>query len=785
MGKLYFYTIFHANLSFSCIPTDQYPVILDKCYWPVVDLISKGYKLGIEFSASTLETINSIDPHFVETIRELWMDGKCDVIGSSMTQSIFPLIPVDVNRVNLREGRKVYRNLLGEFPEIGFINEQTYSKAIPELFREIGYRALIMDWDNAAEYNDFPPDLRYKPALVKGTNGAVIPIIWNSSLNSYKFQRCIYDRLSIDDFLTSVMSHQHDEHDRALALYGTDWEIFDYRPGIQEIISGEINKIEKLLKKLTSRNNAQLINPSEVLGLLAPETEIEIESPECPIPCKNRDDYNVVRWAVSGRDNVHLNSQCYASYNKLKELEFFNGLAGNNNDLWSGLNEMWGSDLRTKTTEEKHYNGKMKLGQLSHKIDERLSAVYSHFTPQYDFILINPFAHDWNGEAVEITLSFEKGVKRGRIGVEIDGQLVVSQCEHRQLYRDGSIRQVKMTVCPFIEAGYAAQGRIVELGQEVEYKHHQYTGDRINIETDSVILTMSAKTGADIRELIYPGISSKSLAGYLPPVYYDHIGHSSDYYTGGIQLCDFFGKLYNDTVQTRIVVPDNPAVFPVRLPVSAEMDMGSGKVWKTFYVYRNKPRVDVLYRFYFADLTPIFFRLGITTLNPEAFDVNTLRFSTINGGKDIECFNPNGKIINHHHSVGAFTSARTCLGATEGWVDISDKDKGIAICTDKSLLYSVPMIEYQEIKKSYLMRVYNSISESDETGRIHWRGHMTARISYVGHANSADTVRNQLCNTVNSLICIPRDDAQKTSGTMRSAEQVLRVLNTEHTDCAV
>lgn len=779
MGKLYVYALFHANLSFSSIPSDQYSKLLDKCYWPIVDLVNKGYKLGLEFSSSTLSTIKTLDSSFVDEVSRLWIEGKCDIIGSSLIQAIFPLIPEEVNRINLEEGRRDYIDLLGKTPELGFINEQTYARGIPELFADFGYKAVIMDWDNAAEFNDFPSELRYRPAFARGRKGHVMPVIWNSSLNSYKFQRCIYNRLSPEDFINSVLMHRNPDQDRAVILYGTDWEIFDYRPGSQEEVNGEVAKVEKLLKRLLSYQDIELKNPSEILTLLPPQEEVNIESAQCPVPCKNRDDYNVIRWAVCGRDNVNINTECYRIYNKLKNLEFFRGLSDNTITHWRTLTDLWGSDLRTKTTNEKHYSAKLKVGELSRLLDKKLGEVYAHFPPQHDFILVNQLSEDWCNEPVELDISFAPGEKRGGIAVELDGTYIPFQCEHKELYRDGSLRRIRIVVCPYIKAGYALEGRIVEKGSFPEEKFRKYNGDRLKLDTPSVKLTLTASTGGDIRELVYPKIDSQPLIGYLPPVYYDHIGHSSDYYTGGVQLCDFFGRMYNDTVPTALYLPENIDDYPIRVPVSCEVQLGLGRCWKEYYVYRNLPRVDLKYRFYFADLSPIFFRLGIVTLNPESFIKETLRFTTVNGSGHVEEFATAGKTIMHHASVRSVSSGRTCLGATEGWIDISDGYKGIAIASNKSNLYSVPMIEYEEIKKTYLMRVYHSISESDETGQAHWRGHSSISFSFVGHNGDLSGIRNQIRHINQPLIYIG-----KNAITDRPAEKEL-FDSLEKTNCVV
>ncbi len=777
MSKLYLYAIFHANLSFSSVSADQYSKILDNCYWPILDLVDKGYKLGLEFSSSTLATINKLDEQFVDEINRLWIDGKCDVIGSSCVQSIFPLIPEDVNRINLVQGRKEYEKFFGRSPDMAFINEQTFSKGMPKVFKESGYESIIMDWDNAAEFNNYSPDLRYRPVLAQGVGGVNIPLLWNSSLNSYKFQRCIYQRLSVDNFISSVLSHYDDKQDRALVLYGTDWEIFDYRPGLQHNATGEIDRIEKVLKTLVSSDNVQLKTPSEILELFPAQDTVSIESSECPIPCKNRDDYNAVRWAVSGRDNVRINTQCHDIYNKLKTLDFFNGLAGNNKRLWKDLNSLWSSDLRTKTTDEKHYESRLKIGELSKTLDKKLDAVGKNFVPKGDFILVNQFSEDWKNEPFELDISFKQGEKTGKLAVLIDNQPVSSQCECEEFYRDGSYRRVKLVICPYIKSGYAVEGSIVGTGgkkNRIDDKK-RYNGDTVVVETDSVKLTLAASTGSDIRELIFPNVHDKPLMGYLPPVYYDHIGHSSDYYSGGIQISDMFGKTYNDTLPTSIQIPSDLSGYPIRIPVTCQIDLDCGSCRKTYYVYRNLARVDLEYRFNFADLTPIFFRNGIVTINPEAFFKNDLKFTTINGSGMPEEYFLAGRTVKHHSPVGSLSSARTCLGATEGWVDISDSDKGLVVATDKSSLYSVPMIEFEEIKKNYLLRLYHSISESDETGKVFWRGDNRSKISFIGHNDDLDSVRRSIKHMNRKLICIRKQ--AKSEEEYSVDEKMYEVLN--------
>ncbi len=112
MGRLLIYGVFHGNLNYSYIPEDLYPQIIRRCYWPLLDMIdSMKIPFGLEFSAYSLETINRIDPAFVTRLRDMWGDGACEFVGCGYMQEIMPLIPLEVNKVNLVYGNQVYREL--------------------------------------------------------------------------------------------------------------------------------------------------------------------------------------------------------------------------------------------------------------------------------------------------------------------------------------------------------------------------------------------------------------------------------------------------------------------------------------------------------------------------------------------------------------------------------------------------------------------------------------------------------------------------------------------------
>ena len=99
MEKLSLYSVFHGNLNYSSIPRESYHDIIDLCYWPILNAIKDyGLRTGIEFSINTLETINKIDPLFVEEFKKLIKEKKCEFIFSGKEQIVSPLVPKEINR---------------------------------------------------------------------------------------------------------------------------------------------------------------------------------------------------------------------------------------------------------------------------------------------------------------------------------------------------------------------------------------------------------------------------------------------------------------------------------------------------------------------------------------------------------------------------------------------------------------------------------------------------------------------------------------------------------------
>jgi hypothetical protein len=356
---------------FSSVEENQRPQIVERCYWPLLHLSRRnGLPLGIEAPACTLAAIQEIDPNWIAELRDLIHHGPCEFIGSGYAQLIGPLVPSAVNRANLRLGMEAYEDFLGLKPKVALVNEQAYSAGLVPLYREAGYKALIMEWNNPARsHPDWNPEWRYHPQQAVGADGSTIPIIWNKSIAFQKFQRYVHNEMELDELLAYLHGHCA-QTPRCFPIYGNDAEIFDFRPGRfmteAPLQSGEWDRIEELVEALSNDPSFQWIAPSAVLHDQRnpnANNHLHLESADQPIPVKKQDKYNVVRWALTGRDDLAINSCCHRLHQALVASP-----KATDAD-WRELCYLWSSDFRTHITSNRWV-----------AYQERLAAFASHWS---------------------------------------------------------------------------------------------------------------------------------------------------------------------------------------------------------------------------------------------------------------------------------------------------------------------------------------------------------------------------------------------------------------------
>jgi Glycosyl hydrolase family 57 len=342
------FAFFHLNLAFSSIEEERRGEVIARCYWPLLRLAERLGPIGLEASGHTLEEIAARDPCWIEKARSLIARGQIELIGSGYTQMIGPLVPARVTVENLRLGLATYKTLLGARPKLALINEQAYSAGLVGLYRDAGYDAILMDWENpAASHPEWPQETQYRPQRALGNDGRDIGLIWSNTTLFQQLQRFAHGDISLEVYLGFVRKRMG-EAPRALCLYASDAEIFDFRPGrfrTEERLSGqgEWARLEEAFAAMTPGMTA----PSQILPLMdqpGAGQPLSLESAACPVPVKKQRKYNLARWAVTGRDNLAINAACQRIYE---------GMLESGEPDWKELCYLWASDFRTHLTEKR------------------------------------------------------------------------------------------------------------------------------------------------------------------------------------------------------------------------------------------------------------------------------------------------------------------------------------------------------------------------------------------------------------------------------------------------
>lgn len=351
------YAVFHLNLAFSSIPEEDHKRVIDSCYWPLLNLVERhNIPLGLELTAYTLEAIQQVSPEWIDKYRFLIAEQRCELIASGDSQIIGPLVPAEVNYHNLRLGLKAYHDSLGIVPRLAYINEQAVSAGLLDCYLDAGFDAVVVEWDNPYSYNpDWEASLLNRPQSLRTARGRSIKVIWNHAIAFQKFQRYVHGELLLEDYL-AYLTKVIRPGCMAFPLYGSDAEVFDYRPGRYtteaEKVSGEWQRIEKLFIELKALSDYALCLPADTLQHWQASAPLGLTSAEHPVSVKKQAKYNITRWALSGRNDLFLNSLCFSQLHDLLAAPQSN--TEQRDRQWQALCRLWASDLRTHLTAKRY-----------------------------------------------------------------------------------------------------------------------------------------------------------------------------------------------------------------------------------------------------------------------------------------------------------------------------------------------------------------------------------------------------------------------------------------------
>lgn len=747
MSVLRLFSVFHANLDFSAIPDRDLPRVIERCYWPLLVLAEQAsLPLGLELPARTLRRVAQEDPEWLKTFRGLAERGLVEAVGSGWAQLIGPLVPVDANRANLELGRRAYAEILGEAPGTWFVAEQTFAPGLAPLYHEVGARALVVEWNNPASRRPELRPLRFAPARLGVGDDADLQLLWNDCVFFQKLQRAAQGLIPPREYLEAVARAASPHEERLLCAYGGDLEIFDYRPGAPEPPGGregvEMHRLSECLRALHADPRFEFRLPRDAARDLAPGPVVELASAEDPIPCKKQPRYNPTRWAVSGRDAIGMNTRCFAlrrSLRALDALENGRNRAERDADLRT-LATLWGSDFRTRATEEKVEAFHERMGAAHALAQQRLEAAAPRLGDGEDVVLVNASDEPWTGHPVEVPLRLAPGrLREAAVRAVPEAALApgAAQLEVSGRYRDGSLREAILVLEPELAPGACLRLRLEPAPPLAGSAEAGEAPD--GLRTEAVEASFLPHRGGALAALRFPGQGPAPLAGSVPHGCFDDIAYTPDFYSGHVVAVGEDGSKTTDLGRAAAwLCLDGP----VRVGVGFRVRTPLGEWSKLWRAYRRRPRLDLVHGLSLHEARVASLRLGSVTLLPDAWERASLGYACVNGGDapDFHALAP-GARVEQQRAVSSSVSATSCLGATEGWVALGDARRGLAVIGDRSQWAVAPLLEFADVDGRPFLRLHHTAAETDETRATFLRGHQRVGFALVGYAGDVEAVR--------------------------------------------
>lgn len=344
------FLLFHCNLMFSSIEEKDRKRVIDCCYWPLLHWVKESkHPVAIEMTILTVESIHAIDPSWVSTAQALIAEGNLELVGSGYAQIIGPLVPAEVSRKNILLAKKGYQKYFYCQPRLWLPNELCVSAGLLALYQSCGIEAVFLEQENHRFlFSGARPEQASQSISLNDTDN--LQVIWVSSTAFQKMQRFVHGEIDARNYW-GWLEHQAGTTGKdAICLYANDAEVFNFRPGRyageQAILVDEWQRFSELCEKVEKKY--PIVKPSSLLDVQQPPTKLSANIAH-PIAVKKQEKYNVSRWAVSGRDDLTLNTLCQQLYQKLLVQES-QVAALVNEEQWKNLLLLWSSDYRTHIT---------------------------------------------------------------------------------------------------------------------------------------------------------------------------------------------------------------------------------------------------------------------------------------------------------------------------------------------------------------------------------------------------------------------------------------------------
>ena len=139
----------HANIQYSQLKPEKRKWVMKNCYDKLFDIIDSGdYKIAFEASGITIEELAKQEPQVMNKLKRLIAEGKIEPVCSPYIHFMLSNIPKEVCVHSLKHSLDIWEKYAGKRPEIGWNPECGWAGYIPDVYKECGMKALVMDADS-------------------------------------------------------------------------------------------------------------------------------------------------------------------------------------------------------------------------------------------------------------------------------------------------------------------------------------------------------------------------------------------------------------------------------------------------------------------------------------------------------------------------------------------------------------------------------------------------------------------------------------------------------------
>lgn len=252
---------------------------------------------------------------------------------------------------------------------------------------------------------------------------------------------------------------------------------------------------------------------------------------------------------------------------------------------------------------------------------------------------------------------------------------------------------------------------VVALPHRLEAEASRGRGRLLAIETSSQSVVLDPQRGLALQEWLIPLVSDVPMVMTLPQGTFDDISMGVDFYSGCLVLAAAGRHDVTDLSPAEVHVDRQSEA----IVVTGRIETALGPILKQIRVERATPRLTISYHLGFAVPRLARLRLGHITLNPHAFDAETLYYETANGSWSPERFELRGRRVDHGSGASSLVTASQGLGMTNGRLDFGDSRRYISARFDPASHAWLGMIKSEEIAGVQFCQLVFSAQETDDT----------------------------------------------------------------------